>query len=141
MKDIEYLSKDNNGNQYKINSSFGQIDDKNQDLILMTNVKAIISLSNKEKILIFSDFARYNSKNYETDFYDNVKLNYISHNIQAQKLNLSFENNLVSMSDNIIYKNLDTNIIADKLEINLLNKETKVFMRDSNQKIKILTKR
>ena len=141
MKDIEYLSKDNNGNQYKINSNFGQIDDKNQDLILMTNVKAIISLSNKEKILIFSDFARYNSKNYETDFYDNVKLNYISHNIQAQKLNLSFENNLVSMSDNIIYKNLDTNIIADKLEINLLNKETKVFMRDSNQKIKILTKR
>ena len=141
MKDIEYLSKDNNGNQYKINSNFGQIDDKNQDLILMTNVKAIISLSNKEKILIFSDFARYNSKNYETDFYDNVKLNYISHNIQEQKLNLSFENNLVSMSDNIIYKNLDTIIIADKLEINLLNKETKVFMRDSNQKIKILTKR
>ena len=45
------------------------------------------------------------------------------------------------MSDNIIYKNLDTNIIADKLEINLLNKETKVFMRDSNQKIKILTKK
>ena len=141
MKDIEYLSKDNNGNQYKINSSFGQIDEKNQDLILMTDVKAIINLSNKEKILIFSDYARYNSKNYETDFYDNVKLNYISHKIQAQNLNLSFENNLVSMSNNIIYKNLDTNIIADKLEINLLNKKTKIFMRDSNQKIKILTKK
>ena len=45
------------------------------------------------------------------------------------------------MSNNIIYKNLDTNIIADKLEIDFLNKKTKIFMEDSNQKIKILTKK
>jgi hypothetical protein len=141
MKDIEYLSKDNNGNQYKIKSNFGQIDNKNPNLILMTDVEAIISMSNKKKILIFSKYASYNSKNYETDFYNDVKLHYESHNIQAQNLNLSFENNLVSMSNNIIYKNLDTNIIADKLEIDFLNKKTKIFMEDSNQKIKILTKK
>ena len=141
MKDIEYLSKDNNGNQYKIKSNSGQIDNKNPNLILMTDVDATISLSNKQKILIFSKYASYNSKNYETDFYNDVKLHYESHNIQAQNLNLSFENNLVSMSNNIIYKNLDTNIIADKLEIDFLNKKTKIFMEDSNQKIKILTKK
>ena len=141
MKDIEYLSKDNNGNQYKIKSNSGQIDNKNPNLILMTDVDATISLSNKQKILIFSKYASYNSKNYETDFYNDVKLYYESHNIQAQNLNLSFENNLVSMSNNIIYKNLDTNIIADKLEIDFLNKKTKIFMEDSNQKIKILTKK
>ena len=130
MKDIEYLSKDNNGNQYKIKSNSGQIDNKNPNLILMTDVDATISLSNKQKILIFSKYASYNSKNYETDFYNDVKLYYESHNIQAQNLNLSFENNLVSMSNNIIYKNLDTNIIADKLEIDFLNKKTKIFMED-----------
>ena len=141
MKDIEYLSKDNNGNQYKIKSNFGQIDNKNPNLILMTDVEAIISMSNKKKILIFSKYASYNSKNYETDFYNDVKLHYESHNIQAQNLNLSFENNLVSMSNNITYKNLDTNILADKLEIDFLTKKTKIFMEDSNQKIKILTKK
>ena len=136
MKDIEYLSKDNNGNQQPEDKA----DNKNPNFSSASS-EAIISMSNKKKILIFSKYASYNSKNYETDFYNDVKLHYESHNIQAQNLNLSFENNLVSMSNNIIYKNLDTNIIADKLEIDFLNKKTKIFMEDSNQKIKILTKK
>ena len=50
-----------------------------------------------KKIVISSDHAIYNSKSYETNFYDNVLLEYIEHNIVSENIYLSFENNLVSI--------------------------------------------
>ena len=48
--------------------------------------------------------------------------------------------NLVFISDNFIYKNLDTKLISDKIRINLLTKDIKIFMNEENKKIKIENK-
>ena len=140
IENIKYIAKDDNNNIYKIESQFGKIDPQKPDIILMDKVTAIIYLKNREEIIISSDKAIYNSKNYETEFYINVKLKYIEHKITSENIYLSFQNNLVSISNNIIYKNLNNEMKADVIEMNLITKEIKIFMNDSDKKIQILSK-
>ena len=140
IKDITYLAKDDKENTFKIESKFGKINPEEPDIVLMDNVTALITLRNLEEILISSDHAIYNSKSYETNFYDNVLLEYIEHNIASENIYLSFENNLVSISNNIIYKNLNSEMNADEIEMNLITKEIKIFMHNNENKIQILSK-
>ena len=140
IKDITYLAKDDKENIFKIESKFGKINPEEPDIVLMDNVTALITLRNLEEILISSDHAIYNSKSYETNFYDNVLLEYIEHNIASENIYLSFENNLVSISNNIIYKNLNSEMNADEIEMNLITKEIKIFMHSNESKVQILSK-
>ena len=140
IKDITYLAKDDKENIFKIEAEFGKIYPEEPDMVLMDNVTAVITIRNREKIVISSDHAIYNSKSYETNFYDNVLLEYIEHNIASENIYLSFENNLVSISNNIIYKNLNSEMNADEIEMNLITKEIKIFMHNNENKIQILSK-
>ena len=139
IKNLEYVSE-NKGNKYQIKSKEGQIDIDNPDLILMIDVYAVINLVNSETIVITANFAEYNSQNYDTNFYENVLVNYIDNKIQANNLDLSFENDLASMSNNIIFTNPTTTMMADRLEIDLITKNSKIFMDDKKKKVKILNK-
>ncbi len=52
-------------------------------------------------------------------------------------LDLSFENNLVSIYDNVRYLSGISSLRADKAEIDILNKKTKIFMDNPNKKVQI----
>ena len=138
IENISYSSKDSLGNQYKINAKKGSFTLDNKDIISMTGVNAVINMNNSEPIYIKSDYANYNTKNYDTFFKNNIFLNHLTHQITGEKLNLLFKSNLVTMSDNLIYKNVNTVLYADKFEIDLITKDNKIFMEDKSKKIKIL---
>jgi len=104
----------------------------------MTNVTAEIYISDLNPIIITSKYAKYNSQNYDTHFFDNVNVDYIDHKIICKNLNFLFEKNLAIFSDSIIYTNLQTKIEADRLEIDLITKNSKIFMNDESKKIKAL---
>ena len=137
IKNIEYFSQDEKNNTYKINSEYGKIDPNKPNLILMENVSAEILLNDSEPINIYSDFALYDNINYDTNFYGNVKLTHILHEINCGKIDLAFKDNLVFISDNVIYKNLNTKLRADEVRINLLTKDIKIFMNETSKKIRI----
>ena len=137
IEDLKYLSTDKEGNEYKIEAKKGNIDKNNPDIIYLENVKAIILLQNSENISIKSNFAKYNTKNFDTLFNDSVVVDYGEHVLNSDFLDLSFENNLVSIYDNVHYLSGISSLRADKAEIDILNKNTKIFMEDSNKKIQI----
>ena len=137
IEDLKYLSTDKEGNEYKIEAKKGNIDKDNPDIIYLENVVAIISLKNSEYISIKSNFAKYNSKNFDTLFNDTVSIDYGEHVLESEFLDLSFENNLVSIYDNVRYLSGISYLRADKAEIDILNKNTKIFMEDSSKKIQI----
>ena len=140
MEDIKYFSKDAYGNVFEINASTGKTDLKNDDIINMENVNAKIYLKDRDVIYITSDYAKYNRNTFETNFHRNVKLIYLDHKISGDNLLLFFKNNLISMSDNIIYNNQETKLEADRIELNISTKEIKILMYDKEEKIKILYK-
>ena len=139
IEDLEYLSKDKEGNKYKIEAKKGNIDKNNPDIIYLENVEAIVLLQNSELISIKSNYAKYNTRSFDTLFNESVSVDYGEHFLKSEFLDLSFENNLVSIYDNVRYLSGISSLRADKAEIDILNKNTKIFMKDSNKKIQINT--
>ena len=137
IEDLKYLSTDKEGNEYKIEAKKGNIDKENPDIIYLENVEAVILLENSDTILIKSKFAKYNTKNFDTLFNNSVSLDYGEHGLKSEFLNLSFENNLVSIYDNVRYLSGISSLKADRAEIDILNKNTKIFMENSNKKVQI----
>ena len=137
IEELKYFSKDKEGNEYKIEAKKGNIDKNNPDIIYLENVNAIILLQNYDYISITSRFAKYNTKNFDTLFNDTVSINYDEHILTSEFLDLSFENSLVSIYDNVYYLSGISSLSADKAEIDLLNKKTKIFMQDPGKKVLI----
>ena len=137
IEDLKYLSTDKEGNEYKIEAKKGNIDKNNPDIIYLENVKAIILLQNSENISIKSNYAKYNTKNFDTLFNNSVSVDYGEHVMKSEFLDLSFENNLVSIYDNVRYLSGISSLKADKAEIDILNKKRKNFMEDPKKKVQI----
>ena len=137
IEDLKYFSIDKQGNEYKIEAKKGNIDKSNPDIIYLENVEALIQLQKSNVILIRSKFAKYNTKNYDTLFNEAVSINYNEHSLKSEFLDLSFEKNLVSIYDDVRYLSGISSLSADKAEIDILNKKTKIFMNDPNQKVLI----
>ena len=135
---IEYISSDENKYNYIIKSKLGIQSDNNPNVIFMKEVIATINLKDKTPINISSKSALFNNITYDTEFNGEVIVIYDEHTIKSEKLDLLFKKNLAFISDEIFYKNLNTQLQADKIEINLLTKHMKVFMNDKSKKIKIL---
>ena len=140
IKDVNYISKDTKGNEYIINASTGEIDINNPDIIYLTNVIAFINLKNSNTINIKSDFGKYNTKNFDTIFSKNVLINYLDNKIAGEYLDFSIERNLMVISRDIVYTNLDNILHADVLEMNIETKDTKIFMYEDEKKVNIKSK-
>jgi hypothetical protein len=139
IHNIEYISKDQMGNTYVIKSELAEIDESNPELILLKNVVAIIDLNNSTPIKVYSDNAIYNNINYDTNFYSNVVLTYAEHKITSENLDLIFNKNLATITNNITYKNLNAMLEADKIEIDLITKNSKISMNNKSDKINIIS--
>ena len=135
ITDMTYLSEDNKGNKYEIKSEYSVISPKASNLIIMDKVKAIIYLTNGEKIFISSNKANYDETNNDTTFNGSVQMIYSEHVVNADSLDLSFKNNLATLYNNVKYKSELSTLSADKVLIDFLNKNTKIEMNDANNKV------
>ena len=141
IKDINYSFYDSAGNYYELLSEVGKVDINNSDKIFMTDVVATIYLVDSSPIKITSKYANYNKINHETSFFENVKVTHLIHKATSENLDISFNDNLASMYNNIVYNKPGTNLKADRLEIDLITKNSKIFMDNKTEKIKIIDKK
>ena len=140
IKDVNYISRDTKGNEYIIYASKGEIDINNPDIIYLTDVKAFINLANSNTVNISSDFGKYNTKNFDTIFSKNVIVKYLNNKITGEYLDFSLESNLMVISRDIVYTNLDNVLVADVLEMNIETKDTKIYMYENKKKVNIKNK-
>ena len=140
IKNLKYEIRIEQDNDYNISSETSEIFYKNNvEFVSMKNVTAILKDKDKKTLLINSDSATYNNNNYDTNFENNVSVRYLNNLISADKMFLSFQDNYVSISDNVIYKGPMGFLEADNIRINLITKKIDIFMDDSNENIKIST--
>ena len=135
IKEMFYYSEDNKGNKYEIKSEYGIISPDKSNLILMDKVTAVIYLLDGEKIFISSKKAEYDDDNNDTSFSGSVELLYVNHVIKSDNMYLSFNEQTASLYDNVEYKSSLSNLTADRVFINLINKNTKIQMNDANNNI------
>jgi|TARA_B110000114_G_scaffold176012_1_gene206187 hypothetical protein len=137
VKNISYISEDDNGNKYSIESEFADIDSNKSNLIMMKNVTATIYLVNSIPIIIQSKNAHYNNMTYDTKFFNDVVMTHDYHIATSNNLDLEFKKNLITISDNVIYNNLSAAMEADKIEVDLITKNFEIIMNNKKELVKI----
>ena len=148
IENIKYTSSNNNGDIFEIFADFGEPSSINPELMLLKSVKAQIIFTNKSNINLTSDFADFNTKTFETLFFDNVKITRLDEVMTGEKLYLVLENddelvekdlkkeqNILRMSNNILFEKPGYSLKADILEIDLITKNLKIYMNDKLEKV------
>ena len=137
IDNIDYISSDSKGNRYQITAQQAEIKIENSDIMFLKNVIAYVFIKNSDTVKITSDFGKYNSENYDTIFSKNVIVIYPGHKITGEYLDFSFLTDLGIFTTNVIYTGEKTNLFADKIEMNLTTKDTKIFMNNIGEKVLI----
>jgi len=137
INDINYVSTDVRGNKYQITAKLAEIKIENPDLMFLSDVVAFVFIKDKDTVKITSNFGKYNTNNYDTIFSENVIVIYPGHKVTGEYLDFSFLTNLGVFTTNVIYTGEKTNLFADKMEMNLTTKDTKIFMNDDGKKVLI----
>ena len=114
--------------------------DDNLSEVQLFKVYAEIDQKNHETIFINSETANYNKLNNNTIFNKKVNVKYGQQIINSEILKLNFLNNMIEILDNVQYTSKNTEIYADKVEINLLYKKLKISMINKEDKVKITGK-
>lgn len=138
--DIAYKSSDDRGNIYEINSVSGKIEDKNENVLILEDVTAKIIIKNYSTFLIKSGKAKYNKLNLNTHFFSNVNLYYLNHSIKSEDLFLKYIDKEIKISNNVVYRNQNNRLKADEIDLDMITKTSKIYMKDEKNKVKAFIK-
>ena len=140
--DIEYNASDENGNTYYINAKKATIDNKNenQNIVNMEGVVAIINLSNKVPIFVYSNFATYNKENNNTFFYKDIKITYLDKLMSAGNLDLVFTEKLSKIYNKVILNSNNFVLYTDMAVIDMVSGDIKLETLDNSKKVKLIKK-
>ena len=138
IENLNYISIDNEGNEYLLSAKYGEKSAENPNIIILEQVEGTIKLKNKSNIEIISDFAKYNSITFDTNFYDNVLGFFEDSKLSSDNLDLFFKDNMGVMYNNIRYLDKETILNADEINFNLLNGDVKIKMFDEKKMIQII---
>ena len=140
IETLKYVSQDLAGNTYIINADTAKFEKDKADNVILFKVNAEIIRQNEEIIKIYSEIANYNKKSNDTVFKKAVSINYGDQLIKSEVVKLKFSKNLIEIIENVYYMNNNTEIYADKVELDLSKKKMKISMINQNDNIQITGK-
>ena len=141
IKNLKYEVKLADQNKYIITSELSEITEKNGPEIVIMKIATAVFLDKKNiPLKVTSDIAEYNNETHNTNFSQNVRIEYLNNIILADKMDFDFVNNLVKIYQNVEYKGLQGNISTDNIEIDLITKQIKIYMDNTNNNVKVVTK-
>ena len=152
IEDIRYKSSNFKGDIFEILADYGETFLENPNQMKLFKVNSNIFLNNGEIINLKSNFADFNTKTFETTFFNNVSIIKKNEIINGEKLYFVMdssdedldsddekEENLIRMTGNVIYKKPGYIAKADIIEIDLLTKNITIEMNNKKNKVVINT--
>ena len=112
---IEYTGLDLRGNRYLLKSKKARLDKSKPEIVYMEIVQATFYFKDNTILYIWSDNGVYNNKNFDMQFSNNVKAEYMGGKLFAEKANYSNTENYLSIYENVRINDIRGNLIADKL--------------------------
>jgi LPS export ABC transporter protein LptC len=141
IKNLRYNVNFDDNTEYFITAELSEIFYKdNSEFVKMQIVTAKFIDKDNLPLTIESDKAIYDNNNYNTKFSDNVKITYMGNIIMSEFLELNFEENIITIRNNVVYEGIQGHLRSDNIMINLITKKTEIFMNDDKDKIKIESK-
>ena len=76
-------------------------------------MRASVELKDSSRVLISSDYAKYNIMNFDTIFSKNISINYLKNMISSDYLDFSIERNSMIISKNVVYTDQSNTLKTD----------------------------
>ena len=140
IENLRYTSEDLLGNTYIIDAETAQVEEGKVNQVKLFVVTAKIIQKDDSIIYINSNFADYDRLNNNTIFKNDVNVRYGDQSIDADIINFNFLDNLIKIEENVLYKNNNAEVNADKIEIDMESKKLKISMNKQEDKVEIFTK-
>ena len=141
IKNLKYNVNFDNNTQYSITADLSELRYENDvEIVDMQNVTAIFSDEENIPLKITSNKAIYNNSNYNSNFSENVKIEYLDNVVLSDKLDINFNENIIKIYENVVYEGLQGTIKADNVELNLITKNMKIFMGTKGEKVEVFSK-
>lgn len=141
IKNLKYNVNFENKTQYTITADLSELKYENDvEFVDMQNVIAIFSDEKNIPLKITSNKALYNNSNYNSNFSENVKVEYLDNVVLSDKLDINFGENIIKIYENVVYEGLQGTIKADNVVLNLITKNMKIFMQTKGEKVEVLSK-
>ena len=137
IENANYTGSNNRGSFFEINAGTAEVVDDEPNLSFMKKVKAVIKLMDGRIIIIEADKAIYNKLTNDTNFMENVSIADDEEKITCDNLDLYISKNLITAYNNVKYDSLNGFLLADKVDIDILKKEAKIFMYDQRNNVKL----
>ena len=141
IKNLRYDVKFADNNQYIITADLSEIGYRNDiEIVKMQKVIAIFVDETNVPLTITSNKAIYNNNNYNTNFTDNVRIDYENNVILSDNMDIDFNENIITIYENVNYEGLQGIINADHVKIDLITKKIQIYMNSKEKKVKVISK-
>jgi len=137
VKDIEYLTTDKNGNKYKILATSGRTNSEDKNILDLDNVRGVITSNKRSTIYIVSDFAEYNSSKLNSNFYQNVVINYEDKEITCDYFDVDMKTNFATAYNNVVVTDPKSIMKAGKIILNIETKDININPDNNKNKVKV----
>ena len=137
VKDIEYLTTDKNGNKYKILATSGRTNSEDKNILDLDNVRGVITSNKISTVYIVSDFAEYNSSELNSNFYQNVVINYEDKEITCDYFNVDMKTNFATAYNNVVVTDPKSIMKAGRIILNIETKDININPDNNKNKVKV----
>ena len=142
IQNLEYEVNIDEKNYYRLISKSSEvIYEDNIEFLKMEIVEGTFINDANIYITIKSNTAIYNIKNHRTNFKEDVKVEYLDNSISGENLILDFEEQKISIFDNIEYNGTKGKLFADKINIDLITKNVDILMDKPSKNVVVNVKK
>ena len=141
IKNLKYNVKFDDNTEYSIAAELSElIYEEGAEIVQMTIVSAKLINADEIPLIIKSKKAKYNNFTYNTEFSEDIIIEYMDNKIYSDNLDLNFNNNIIRIYNNVIYDGMQGKIKTDNVLMNLDTKKADIFMDKPEDNVEVLTK-
>ena len=126
LTEVEYLTTDKKGNRYRIFAKSAQTSKKDKNILDLDEVRGIITSDKRSTIYIVSDFAKYNSSNLNSNFYQNVVINFEDKQIDCDFFDVDMQTSMAIAYGNVIVTDPKSIMRAGKITLDIQTKDINI---------------
>lgn len=138
LMEVEYVTTDNRGNKYQIFAKSAKTSPTDKDVLDLNQVRGIITSDYRSTIYIVSDFAKYNSVDLNSKFYNNVVINFEDKQINCDTFTMDMNINLAEAYGNVVVTDPKSKMYAGIITLDIKTKDININP-EAKKKIKIVT--
>ena len=133
FEDIIYNGEDSQGNRFTINSEYAEFENDRANIIYMKKIICRFFFKDGTILRVTSNKGIYDNIKNDIEFEENVKMYYLENRLFSEKASFVNSENYLLVEDNVVGESPDGNLLADKIDFDLIEKNMKISMYNKDK--------